>query len=170
MIRSASRGFAWTGFEIRLPGGSLRPEPDFRLGQQEGRHHDQQGDDNNQRGDCKNDDQGGQHGLECSGSDALQPVQKGRHHGRCVQQAAHPAALAERTGRNQQSRGATLEAWLADGSLLITTRFGETAQVHRVLAPGAARTQLTFFPEPVTSAQPSPSGNNAKGPCGVNRS
>lgn len=69
-----------------------------------------------------------------------------------------PPALAERTNRYQQSRGATLEGWLADGSLLISTRFGETAQIHRVLAPGAARTQLTFFPEPINSASPSPDG------------
>lgn len=69
-----------------------------------------------------------------------------------------PAALAERTGRYQQSRGASLEGWLADGSLLITTRFGETPQVHRVAGPGMARSQLTFYPEPIAEALPAPDG------------
>ena len=48
--------------------------------------------------------------------------------------------------------------WLDDGSMLIRTRFGETAQIHRVKAPGADRTQLTFFSEPVgeTVAMPGP--------------
>jgi dipeptidyl aminopeptidase/acylaminoacyl peptidase len=39
---------------------------------------------------------------------------------------------------------------LADdgSSILITTRLGETSQVHRVAHPGAARTQITFRREP----------------------
>ena len=36
--------------------------------------------------------------------------------------------------------------------LLITTRFADTAQLHRVAAPGGARTQLTFFPDRVVAA------------------
>lgn len=70
-----------------------------------------------------------------------------------------PAAFAERLSQYQQTRSASLEGWLADGSIVIGTRFGETAQVHRVLAPGAARTQLTFFAEPVAAAAPSPRGD-----------
>lgn len=37
-------------------------------------------------------------------------------------------------------------------NLLISTRFGNAAQLHRVTQPGGARTQLTFFDEPVGSA------------------
>ena len=37
--------------------------------------------------------------------------------------------------------------------MLISTRFGNTAQVHLVRLPGGARTQLTFFPEPVAGAR-----------------
>lgn len=69
-----------------------------------------------------------------------------------------PSAFAERLNQYQQTRSASLEGWLADGSLLIATRFGETAQLHRVLRPGGARTQLTFFAEPVASASPDPKG------------
>jgi dipeptidyl aminopeptidase/acylaminoacyl peptidase len=36
--------------------------------------------------------------------------------------------------------------------MLIATRFGNTAQVHEVAAPGSARTQLTFEAEPVVQA------------------
>jgi dipeptidyl aminopeptidase/acylaminoacyl peptidase len=52
----------------------------------------------------------------------------------------------------QNYRDATFEDWLPDGSMLIGTRFGATRQIHRVAAPGAARTQLTFFNEPVGGA------------------
>ena len=54
------------------------------------------------------------------------------------------------------ARTAVFEDWLADGSMLIATRFGEVNQIHRVAAPGAARTQLTFFDEPVNSAKAQP--------------
>ncbi len=42
-----------------------------------------------------------------------------------------PTAFAERLNQYQQTRSASLEGWLADSSLLIGTRFGETAQLHR---------------------------------------
>jgi dipeptidyl aminopeptidase/acylaminoacyl peptidase len=51
-----------------------------------------------------------------------------------------------------ESRSAGFVDWLADGSLVIATRFGNTAQLHRVKAPLAQREQLTFEAEPVTSA------------------
>ena len=69
-----------------------------------------------------------------------------------------PPALAERIHAYQQTRGATLEGWTEDGAVLITTRFGETAQVHRVAQPGGARTQLSFHSEPVVEARPAPRG------------
>ena len=58
--------------------------------------------------------------------------------------------------RYQNYREAVLQDWLPDGSILITTRFGVTAQVHRVAAPGGDRTQLTFFDEPVAEASTIP--------------
>jgi dipeptidyl aminopeptidase/acylaminoacyl peptidase len=70
-----------------------------------------------------------------------------------------PAALAERTNQYQQSRAASLQGWIGD-ELLITTRFGDTAQVHRVAFPGGDRTQLTFFQEPVTVAVAAPDGKS----------
>ena len=56
----------------------------------------------------------------------------------------------------QNYREAVFRDWLPDGSILITTRFGATNQVHRVAAPGAARTQVTFFDEPVADAETIP--------------
>ncbi len=70
-----------------------------------------------------------------------------------------PAALAERTNQYQQARGATLQGWLGD-TALITTRFADAAQVHRVAFPGGDRQQLTFFAEPVTLARPAPDGKS----------
>ncbi len=69
-----------------------------------------------------------------------------------------PAEYAERLNAYQQTRNASLEGWTADGGMLIATRFGETAQIHRVALPGGARTQLTFYPEPIAEAHPAPRG------------
>ncbi len=57
----------------------------------------------------------------------------------------------------QSTRSASLRGWVADGSgIVISTRFGETSQLHRVRAAGGARHQLTFFDEPVGSVAVSP--------------
>jgi dipeptidyl aminopeptidase/acylaminoacyl peptidase len=58
--------------------------------------------------------------------------------------------------RYLESRSAGLAGWLADGSLLISTRFGNTAQLHRLRAPLGMREQITFESEPVTTAVPNP--------------
>jgi hypothetical protein len=63
-----------------------------------------------------------------------------------------PDDVRQAVQRYQNYRDATFEDWLPDGSMLIGTRFGATRQIHRVAAPGAARTQLTFFNEPVSGA------------------
>ncbi|MGH8482453.1 MAG: S9 family peptidase [Nevskiaceae bacterium] len=70
-----------------------------------------------------------------------------------------PAALAERTNQYQQARAASLQGWLGD-QILVTTRFGDTAQVHRVAFPAGDRQQLTFFQEPVSVAVPAPDGKS----------
>jgi dipeptidyl aminopeptidase/acylaminoacyl peptidase len=64
--------------------------------------------------------------------------------------------LATAVARYQQSRSATVADWLADGSLLIGTRFGTTVQLHRVKAPGMARAQLTFAAEPIAGGRAIP--------------
>ncbi|MGH8446045.1 MAG: S9 family peptidase [Solimonas sp.] len=63
-----------------------------------------------------------------------------------------PPALRETLRRYQNVRSAAFQDWLPDGSMLITTRFGQTAQLHRVAMPGGARLQLTFFDEPIAGA------------------
>jgi dipeptidyl aminopeptidase/acylaminoacyl peptidase len=64
-----------------------------------------------------------------------------------------PRELVEAVGRYTEARGASFVGWHPrERQLLVTTRFGSTSQVHRVAFPGGARTQLTFFPEPVTAA------------------
>src|SRR6266404_4915986 len=63
------------------------------------------------------------------------------------------AALVARLERYQQSREATFLDWLADGSLLIATRFGDTEQLHRVAAPLGMREQLTFYQDPIEWAR-----------------
>ena len=70
-----------------------------------------------------------------------------------------PAELTERLNRYQQVRAAAFSGWLPDGTALISTRFGETAQIHRVERPMGARAQLTFYPEPIGGALPHPKKN-----------
>lgn len=65
---------------------------------------------------------------------------------------AIPASLGAQLQRYRNARSASFLDWMSDGSMLIATRFGETAQVHRVVAPGGDRRQLTFFGEPVADA------------------
>src|SRR3989475_7051902 len=40
--------------------------------------------------------------------------------------------------------------------MIIGTRFGDSQQLHQVKLPGGARTQLTFFPDPVAGASYQP--------------
>ena len=45
--------------------------------------------------------------------------------------------------------------------MLISTRFADVPQIHRVAMPGGARTQLTFFPDRTGSAQYRPGAGDA---------
>ncbi len=64
-----------------------------------------------------------------------------------------PASLADDVRRYTESRPANFADWHpARREMLISTRFGNTAQVHHVKLPGGARTQLTFFNEPIAGA------------------
>jgi len=71
-----------------------------------------------------------------------------------------PSAIHESLRRYENARAAFFEDWLPDGTMLITTRFGATAQLHRVAAPGAERYQLTFFDEPIAAARAQPQSQN----------
>jgi len=57
-----------------------------------------------------------------------------------------PATLMEELAHYNDIRGASLLDWHpAKREMLISTRFGDVSQIHRVAMPGGARTQLTFF-------------------------
>jgi dipeptidyl aminopeptidase/acylaminoacyl peptidase len=63
---------------------------------------------------------------------------------------AIPAALAAETRPYMEFRTAGFAGWnAADRSMLISTRFGNTAQIHRVAMPMGVREQLSFEVEPV---------------------
>jgi dipeptidyl aminopeptidase/acylaminoacyl peptidase len=64
---------------------------------------------------------------------------------------AIPRDLSRRLSQYLHFRTATFHGWAPDGrGMLITTRFGNTPQLHRVYEPGGRREQLTFADEPVT--------------------
>ena len=69
---------------------------------------------------------------------------------------AVPAELVERLDRYQNTRGASFVGWLPEGGMLISTRFAETNQIHKVATPLGMREQLTFQREPVAGAVVSP--------------
>jgi acetyl esterase/lipase len=61
--------------------------------------------------------------------------------------------LTARLDDYMNGRGASFVDWLADGGLLIATRFGDVEQLHRVAMPLGDREQLTFYREPVNVAR-----------------
>src|SRR3954454_13060587 len=64
-----------------------------------------------------------------------------------------PAELVEQIGRYTESRTAAVQDWHPSKTeMLITTRFGDVPQVHRVSTPGGARPQLTFFSDRIDAA------------------
>lgn len=64
-----------------------------------------------------------------------------------------PKDVARRMSQYQNVRGAQLVDWAPGGDgVYVTTRFGDTAQIHQVRSPGAWREQLTFEDEPVRGA------------------
>jgi dipeptidyl aminopeptidase/acylaminoacyl peptidase len=66
---------------------------------------------------------------------------------------AIPVTLADEVRRYTEFRTAALASWHPTRrEMLISTRFGDTPQIHLVKMPGGARTQLTFFPERVSGA------------------
>ena len=60
-----------------------------------------------------------------------------------------PGEVRAAVQRYQNYREARLRDWVRNGTILITTRFGATTQVHHVEGPLRDRRQLTFHDEPV---------------------
>ncbi|HWJ07618.1 MAG TPA: prolyl oligopeptidase family serine peptidase [Steroidobacteraceae bacterium] len=68
-----------------------------------------------------------------------------------------PVELAVETRPYMEFRTAAFLGWHpTDRSMLIATRFGNTAQVHRVARPEAARQQLTFEEDRIVDASRAP--------------
>ncbi|OYX16238.1 MAG: S9 family peptidase, partial [Sphingomonadales bacterium 32-67-7] len=64
-----------------------------------------------------------------------------------------PLELAERVRPYLESRGAGFAGWdPTTRAVLISTRFGNVSQLHRVAAPMGARTQISFEAEPVSGS------------------
>ncbi len=73
-----------------------------------------------------------------------------------------PQRIKDRMLQYQNVRSSNLSDWHPAGKgILISTRLGETSQIHLVEMPGGARQQITFFNEPVTGARmcPNPAVN-----------
>ena len=61
--------------------------------------------------------------------------------------------IVQRLQQYQNVRGAEFLGWSPDRQgMLIRTRFGNSAQLHRVYSPGGRREQITFLEEPVRGA------------------
>ena len=69
-----------------------------------------------------------------------------------------PQELVQRMRRYQYARSAVFAGWTPDGRVTISTRFGNTNQMHVVDKPMGARCQITFFDEPVNGGGWSPTG------------
>jgi dipeptidyl aminopeptidase/acylaminoacyl peptidase len=64
-----------------------------------------------------------------------------------------PASFVQGVKRYTEARSASFAGWHPEKlEMLVSTRFGNTAQLHAVAAPLGMRRQLTFFDEPVTSS------------------
>jgi dipeptidyl aminopeptidase/acylaminoacyl peptidase len=69
------------------------------------------------------------------------------------------ASIADDVKAYTESRGATIASWHPlKHEMLISTRFGNSNQLHHVKFPNGARTQVTFFDEPVYGAIFEPAG------------
>ncbi len=64
-----------------------------------------------------------------------------------------PMSLSDKVRKYTEARGASALGWHpTERSILISTRFANSNQIHRVSSPGGSRYQLTFFNEPVGNA------------------
>jgi len=68
-----------------------------------------------------------------------------------------PKELANQVKKYSEARGASLaDIHPTKNEIIISTRFGSSAQFHRVSQPMGARRQITFFDEPVSGASYEP--------------
>ena len=68
-----------------------------------------------------------------------------------------PSSIAASVERYGNYRGASLASWNPERrEMLISTRFADVPEIHLVKMPGGDRSQLTFYPDPVSSAQFNP--------------
>ncbi|MEE4218637.1 MAG: prolyl oligopeptidase family serine peptidase [Xanthomonadales bacterium] len=71
-----------------------------------------------------------------------------------------PQSVVADLNRYQNTRSAAFRGWDKEGKgIFISTRFGDVSQVHYVAQPGGARTQLTFFDEPIGGLSRQPNGS-----------
>jgi Tol biopolymer transport system component len=74
---------------------------------------------------------------------------------------AIPDSIAESVQKYTESRSAVFCDWHPRRKeMIISTRFGNVAQLHLVSMPLGARKQLTFFNEPITNASFEPLRGN----------
>jgi len=72
-----------------------------------------------------------------------------------------PVTVAEAAARYGNFRAATLRDWHPEArEMLITTRFGDTSQLHMVKMPGGAREQLTFYADALAGGRFHPRGGD----------
>jgi hypothetical protein len=68
-----------------------------------------------------------------------------------------PQTLADQSRPYLEYRTAIFRGWnAANHSMIVSTRFGNTSQIHEVKAPNAARTQLSFESDPIALASWAP--------------
>ena len=70
-----------------------------------------------------------------------------------------PAEVRERLQQYSNIRSAGFSDFKPDGGVYITTRFGETTQIHAVAEPMGMRRQVTFFDERTGGANVRPDGS-----------
>ena len=72
---------------------------------------------------------------------------------------AIPDEIVAGLNRYQNVRSAAFRDWTQDSDgVYVTTRFGDVRQIHRVDMPGGARTQITFYDEPIGGVTRQPHG------------
>lgn len=98
--------------------------------------------------------------LAVSASAQTAPAREERGALRVENVPVTPPDVSERLRQYVNTRSAGFADWLPDGGVLISTRFGDTVQLHRVDQPMGARSQLTFFEERITGAAVKPGASD----------
>ena len=72
-----------------------------------------------------------------------------------------PQKIVDDLNRYQNVRSAPFRGFTQTGEeMFISTRFGNVSQLHKVSMPGGARSQITFFEEPIGGVSRRPGSNN----------